>query len=226
VIYALIPVKDLHGAKTRLGDALDGPARRDLVVAMYRDVLAAALACPVLDGVFVVSRDSDVQGLAKAASVRTIVPAGPSADSDASMASTSSAAGGLNADLTFAAQSVAGDGATRLLVLFADLPLANSAAIERVVRTTSDVAIVTSRDGGTNALALTSGALEFQFGPNSAAKHVALAGEAGLTLERVRATSLALDIDTIDDLEILRHASGVGEHTSAVLRTSTAAANA
>ncbi len=61
---ALIPVKELSQAKARLAPVLDGERRRELALALYRDVLAAALACPALDGVAVVSRDRDALALA------------------------------------------------------------------------------------------------------------------------------------------------------------------
>lgn len=200
--YALIPVKDLDGAKTRLGDALDGPARRQLVVAMYRDVLAAAVACAALDGVFVVSRDPDVLALAEAEGATGLAEPG-----------------GLNESLTAAAKRLGSQGAERLLVLFADVPLADAAVIERVLESSADVALVASADGGTNALALTPGGIDFHYGPGSAAKHVTAAERAGLTVERLDEPSLALDIDTIDDLEALRLSEGVGAHTRAVLDT-------
>jgi 2-phospho-L-lactate guanylyltransferase len=244
--FALIPVKDLDGAKTRLGKTLDAPARRDLVVAMYRDVLTAANACSSLDGVFVVSESEEVLAIAEAAGAQGIVPddpstgsgsttgaptpGGPSTDSGSAIGGsgagnpstgsgpeTKGSGAGLNADLTLAARRLAQRGATRLLVLFADLPCANAEAIERVLSVQAGVAIVPARDGGTNALSLTPGAIEFRYGPDSAAKHLAEAEHAGLSVARLDEPSLALDIDTVDDLATLRTADGVGSHTRTAL---------
>ena len=106
MLYALIPVKDLDAAKTRLADVLEGASRRDLVVAMYRDVLAAAIACPAIDGVAVVSRDEEVLSMAEKAGAEAMHEPG-----------------GLNEALTSAASTLAGRGIERLLVLAADLPL-------------------------------------------------------------------------------------------------------
>jgi 2-phospho-L-lactate guanylyltransferase len=203
--YALIPVKDLDGAKTRVADVLDAAARRDLVVAMYRDVLAAAIACAVIERVTVVSSDADVLSMAAAQGTEPMQEPG-----------------GLNDSLTSASRKLAARGVDRLLILFADVPLANAEAIERVVCADADVALVPSSDGGTNALALSPGAIAFQFGPDSAARHTASAERAGLRVLRLDVAALALDIDTPDDFERLQQiaASGkrVGEHTLAALR--------
>jgi 2-phospho-L-lactate guanylyltransferase len=207
VIYALIPIKDLGGAKARLDGVLADGARRELVVAMYRDVLAAATSCSAIDRVSVVSNDADALAIAKSAGAEAI-PDGPSSGSGP----------GLNDALTSAAQALAARGAKRLIVLLADLPLANVAAIERVARADADVAIVPSPDGGTNALVLAPGALEFQYGPGSAAKHIAAAEAAGLRVATLDELSLQLDIDTRDDLERLVISASVGEHTAGVLR--------
>jgi len=200
VLYALIPVKALDGAKSRLADVLDGVARRALVIAMYRDALAAAVACPALDGVAMVSGDEDALALAETAGAEPMREPG-----------------GLNEALTSASKTLAGRGVDRLLVLFADLPLVNADAIERVARSNADVALVSPDDGGTNALVLAPGVINFQFGPDSAAKHVAAAERAGLGVVQLDEPSLALDIDTPEDLEQARQGSGVAKHTLAVL---------
>ena len=67
---ALIPVKELSFAKARLAPVLDEERRRQLVLALYRDVLAAALACDVLDGVAVVTRDEELLTIARELSDR------------------------------------------------------------------------------------------------------------------------------------------------------------
>jgi 2-phospho-L-lactate guanylyltransferase len=198
--YVLIPIRDLDGAKTRLAGVLDAASRRDLVVAMYRDVLAAATACAAIDRVAVVSGDSEALGIAEAAGAETIRE-----DS------------GLNEALASASRTLAARGVDRVLILFADLPLANAAAIERVVLADADVALVRAGDGGTNALALAPGAIEFQYGQDSAAKHIDAAERAGLRVALLDEPSLALDMDTPEDLERLRQSSGVGAQTLAVL---------
>jgi 2-phospho-L-lactate guanylyltransferase len=104
-------------------------------------------------------------------------------------------AGDLNAALASAAKA-AGDGS--LLVVAADLPLASAAGLERVLAAAgAPVAVVPSADGGgTNVLAWRDPAsFAPSFGPDSAARHLAVPGAV-----RVDDPGLSLDVDTVDDL--------------------------
>ena len=62
----VIPVKVLARAKSRL-TGLDGPRRAELALAMAADTVAAAVACPAVDSVIVVTDDAaaaaDLSGL-------------------------------------------------------------------------------------------------------------------------------------------------------------------
>ena len=194
---ALIPVKELSQAKARLAPVLDGDRRRELALALYRDVLAAALACPALDGVAVVSRDRDALTLAVEAGAEGLPEPG-----------------GLNEALTSASQTMAERGVDRLVVLAADLPLATPDDIATIALADADVALVPSEDGGTNALALSPGAIAFRFGPDSARRHLAAADAADLRSLRLELPTLALDIDTPDDLARLRETDrAIGRNT-------------
>ncbi|MEX2159347.1 MAG: 2-phospho-L-lactate guanylyltransferase [Dehalococcoidia bacterium] len=199
---ALIPVKDLDQAKTRLAPVLDDPARRELVLAMLHDVLDAALGCAAIDRAAVVTRDPLV--LALAASLGAEGMREP---------------GGLNEALDAAARRVAEAGATRIVVIAADLPFARADGIASVVANGADVALVPSKDGGTNALASAPGAFAFAFGPDSATRHEAAAQAAGLQAERLALPDLVLDIDTPEDLDRLRdEIDRAGAHTRAALQ--------
>ncbi len=201
---ALIPVKELSLAKARLAPVLDQAGRRRLALALLRDVLAAALDCPALDRVAVTTRDDDVLALVRGLGAHPLPEPG-----------------GLNEALTSASRALAGRGAERLVVLAADLPLAGPDGVAAVAEAAADVTLVPSRDGGTNALALVPGAIPFCFGPDSARLHLTEAEGAGLETRRLDLPSLALDIDTPDDLAVLRQATGegqpVGRHTREAL---------
>ena len=198
---ALIPVKKLSQAKARLAPVLNEAARRELALAMYRDVLAAALACDAIDRVAVVSRDEEALAIAREAGAEGLAEAG-----------------GLNEALTSAAQQVIDRGATRIVVLAADLPLVDSEAIAAVTEAEADVAVAPSADGGTNALALQREAIGFEYGRDSAARHLAAARDTGLRALRLDLPALALDIDRPADLEKLRaEAARAGAHTRAAL---------
>ncbi|MEX0787125.1 MAG: 2-phospho-L-lactate guanylyltransferase [Dehalococcoidia bacterium] len=191
--FALIPVKELPRAKARLAPLLDDGGRRELVVALFRDVLEAAIACPALDGVAAVTRDAGVLAMAAEAGTEALPEPG----------ATTGSGPGLNEALTTAARAMAERGVDRIIVLAADLPLVTPGDIAAVARSDADVVIVPSLDGGTNALALTPNAIDFGFGPQSEQRHLDAAEAAGLSTQRLDLPALALDIDTPDDLERL-----------------------
>ena len=60
--WAVVPAKRLSGALRRLAPALARPLRRELQVAMLRDVFSACAGAPGLAGLLVVTSDPDVAG--------------------------------------------------------------------------------------------------------------------------------------------------------------------
>jgi 2-phospho-L-lactate guanylyltransferase len=180
----LVPVKALAEAKGRLAPEVGPLQRRLLAIAMFEDVVAALQAVPALAAPVVVSPDREVWHRAEAMGCR-VVEERP-------------AAGDLNAALKAAAASLE-DGS--LLVVAADLPLASAAGLERVLAAAAaPVTVVPSHDGGgTNVLGWRDPAsFAPSFGPDSAARHLALPGAV-----RVDEPGLALDVDTADDLELV-----------------------
>jgi 2-phospho-L-lactate/phosphoenolpyruvate guanylyltransferase len=177
----LVPLKALAEAKGRLAPEVGPLQRRLLAIAMFEDVIAALQAVPGLAAPVVVSPDREVWRRADAMGCRVVEePPG---------------AGGLNAALASAA-GAAGNGA--LLVVAADLPLASVAGLERVLAAAeAPVAVVPSADGGgTNVLAWRDpGSFAPSFGPDSAARHLAVPGAV-----RVDDPGLSLDVDTVADL--------------------------
>jgi 2-phospho-L-lactate guanylyltransferase len=181
----IVPLKALAEAKGRLAPEVGPLQRRLLAIAMFEDVIAALQAVPALTAPVVVSPDREVWRRADAMGCRVVEePPG---------------AGDLNAALTAAAASGAGDGS--LLVVAADLPLASAAGLERVLAAAgAPVAVVPSADGGgTNVLAWRDRAsFAPSFGPDSAARHLAVPGAV-----RVEDPGLSLDVDTVDDLRVV-----------------------
>jgi 2-phospho-L-lactate guanylyltransferase len=179
----LVPVKALAEAKGRLAPALGPLQRRLLAIAMFEDVIAALQAVPALEAPVVVSPDREVWRRADAMGCRVVEePPG---------------VGDLNRALAAAADGL-GDGSP-LLVVAADLPLASPARLERVLEAArAPVAVVPSSDGGgTNVLAWRDPAsFAPSFGPDSAARHLAVPGAV-----RVEEPGLSLDVDTLDDLK-------------------------
>ena len=181
----LVPLKALAEAKGRLAPEIGPLQRRLLAIAMFEDVIGALQAVPALAAPVVVSPDREVWRRADAMGCRVVEePPG---------------AGDLNGALTAAARRL-GNGSP-LLVVTADLPLASPAGLERVLAAArAPVAVVPSADGGgTNVLAWRDPAsFAPSFGPDSAARHLAVPGAV-----RVDDPGLSLDVDTVDDLRVV-----------------------
>ncbi len=210
--WALVPVKDLERAKQRLAGALDPAARRGLSLAMLADVLDALDATPGLDGAAVVSRDADVTALARRRGLRVIPESGT----------------GLNAAVAQAANVLSAEGCARLLVMPADLPLADPEEIAQILAALPEapgLTLVPDRHGvGTNALACTPpDAIAPSFGEDSFARHLEAARDAGIPATVLRLPGLGLDIDTPEDLAAFGETPGA-TWTHAALRAARSAA--
>ncbi len=188
---AILPVKTLSRAKQRLQPGLDPPIRRQLAEAMLCDVLDA-LARTQLDEIIVVSGDETVRQIGLDAGARVL--------EDQEQGHNAAAACGIQAALEL--------GADRVLLVPGDCPALDPAELDTLLARTiapPSALIVPDRHGtGTNALVLTPpGALHPSFGPGSAQRHAADAAAAGVHYEVVDVPSLALDIDTPEDLAAL-----------------------
>lgn len=186
---AIIPVKRLAAAKSRLGDRFDAGERAALVVDMLQSVLTALAASGAVAARLVVSPDPAVLAVAEATGAGALLQAGE----------------GLNEALT-AARAVAP--AAPLLVVLADLPLLRPGEVAALLALAGRAPVVIAPDRagrGTNALALAAGApLPFQFGPDSCARHRAAAAALGLPALLYHSPGTALDLDTPADLDELR----------------------
>lgn len=195
---ALIPMKDLAGAKGRLGTVLSDGERQALALAMLLDVIEAARESAVVEVIAVVSGDPRVLWQARETGVWAL-PEPPGGR-------------GLNAALAAGviALSSARPDLERLLVLPADVPLAAGEDVRRLLLATEPppaVALAAAVDGGTNGLALApADAFAFRFGPGSASLHQQEALARGVRFTQVDAGGLALDVDGPEDLRALADA--------------------
>lgn len=199
-IVALIPVRSLAGAKSRLGEPLDAEERGDLVRALLRRTVQGARAATRVAGVLVVSMDGDLldeaRGLGAVSLLQRI--------------------DGLNEGLE-EARLAAGADATAVLVLPVDLPGVSASAIDALAEAAEAarrdapskpvVVAVPDRHGtGTNALLVAPPhAIPFRFGEGSRAAHAAAASAAGASYVELDGP-LNFDLDTPEDLlEADRH---------------------
>lgn len=95
-------------------------------------------------------------------------------------------------------------------MVMADLPLVTPDALQRVVGTRDDIAIVPGRGGGTNVLFLRdTRRFRADFYGASFLKHLRIAAEFGCSVEVVDSFRLHTDVDEKEDLvELLIHGTG------------------
>jgi 2-phospho-L-lactate guanylyltransferase len=188
---AVLPVKSFDRAKQRLRPGLDPQSREQLAEVMFLDVLEA-LGSTAVDEVVVVSGGTAARQIAHAYGATAVE------DGDE----------GHNAAAALGVRAARAVGAQRVLLVPGDCPALDPVEIdellERPVRPPS-MLIVPDRHGtGTNALLLTPpDALSSSFGPGSCLRHLENARAAGIDAEVVEVPSLALDIDTPEDLGAL-----------------------
>jgi 2-phospho-L-lactate guanylyltransferase len=115
-----------------------------------------------------------------------------------------------DADLNQTLNSLLPQVVSEILIVMADLPLADGVSLKRVLATGKDMAIVPGRGGGTNVIYLKEPArFHVDFYGTSFLKHVKIAEEAGLSCEVIDSFRLHTDIDEKEDLvELLIHGSG------------------
>lgn len=201
---ALVPLKDLVRAKSRLAGLLRPSERRALVQAMAEDVLVVLANHPGLRQVTLLSDDPGAGLLASQYGIRCWPEHFASGR-------------GLNQLVARASARLLAEADEPLLVLHADLPLLTAADISAVLARQCQLGgLVIGCDGpgtGTNLLAFAASSVPpFCFGPDSAAKHGAAARAAGIPVALVRRPGLALDVDEPRDLALLLQELGSAVH--------------
>ena len=193
-VSAVVPVKDLRGTKSRLAPILDPGARAGLTLYMMGRVVRAIAQAGVED-VCVVSPDRMVLQEAKRRGATPLVQESR----------------GLNPALEEGRRRALGLGASKLLVLPADLPLLDAADVLALLQEKGEgPSVVISPDGmrsGTNALLIQPpDVLPFAFGVDSFEAHLGAARLRGLDVRICERPHLAFDLDTAGDLTRLREA--------------------
>jgi 2-phospho-L-lactate guanylyltransferase len=188
--WAIVPVKRLAAAKSRLAPVLTLRQRRELVCALLAHSLIQLKGIKGLRGKIVVGRDRAVQRIAVNHGA-LFVPEG--------------AHDGLNRALARAVKAAVRRGADAVLIIPADLPLLKKEDIVSALKRTGKpplLRIAPDRTGsGTNLLLVAPpGLIRFAFGDRSYPRHVAAARRAGARVSEVRRISLAEDLDCPEDL--------------------------
>jgi 2-phospho-L-lactate guanylyltransferase len=201
--WAVVPIRGLETAKSRLGGDLDAEERLALVTEMLRRTVVATRDARLVSGTIVVTMDGDAAELARRHDAIGLVESAP----------------GLNEAIEAARSVAIARGATAVLVLPADIPAVSSQAVDRLIEAAAAaaptaavaapvgassrglVAMVGDRHGaGTNALLLAPPTvIAPAFGGASRDAHASAATEAGARFVELE-SPLSLDVDTSADL--------------------------
>jgi 2-phospho-L-lactate/phosphoenolpyruvate guanylyltransferase len=189
--FALLPMKPLAAAKTRLSAALSNPDREAFSFAMFRDVLEALVRARHVDAVAVVTSDRRLLDLVTARRLLAIDEGTPR---------------GLNGAAALGTERCLREGATSVLIVLSDLPFVTADEIDTLytdLPAGPHVRLVRSHEGlGTNALLrVPPRAISTRFGGRSFQDHVTAAADAEVPHSAVDLPGLRFDIDTFEDLQ-------------------------
>lgn len=202
-LAAVVPVKALSHAKTRLSARLNREERASLTLWLLQRVVAAIQASEVVDRLALVSPDDAALEAARAQGISAL----------------RQATGDLNAGLDLGRRWMLDHGAEGLLVLLGDLPMSAADEVRGMAALAEALAAPATGDApsagvavlapdragtGTNALLLyPPDGLPFAFGVDSFARHLALARQRGIVVATYRAPGMAFDVDRPEDLDEL-----------------------
>jgi len=188
-VFIIIPVKILDNAKSRLSSLLNDDERKQFCLKMLEDVLRTVKSTKLAHETIVVSKDPMVSENAENFGV-TYLKEGKT---------------GLNDTVSEAVNWCIERRATSVLVLPADIPLVTSTDLKRIFSLGENASMVISpsRNGkGTNALLLKPpDVISTFYGPSSFERHIKEATKLKISFRRYKSPSIALDIDTVDDLK-------------------------
>lgn len=196
---AILPVKRFARAKTRLVETIGPPGRAALLRAMLADVIEALERARQIERVILVTGEGRAEKVAMERAKRGPKPLEVLRDPSDHGHSEAATLGIIRAK-SLGAQCTA--------LLPGDCPLLDSNELDSALSDVTDdsVLVIPDRHGtGTNGLVLCPGdAIGPAFGPGSCERHLDRATRAGWTATRRDVASLALDLDTPDDLDALR----------------------
>jgi 2-phospho-L-lactate guanylyltransferase len=193
-LWAIVPVKPLRRGKSRLSSILSEDERTALNQQLLSNTLRTLSLVNQIDKIMVVSRDPAALTLARDFGARTVLENGNPE---------------LNMALRRAAMVAKTQMANEILIIPADLPLITKEDVESfLTRKAKPPEVIISPDrrkDGTNMLYISpAGLINFHYGTGSFQKHMSEAKSTGARIEIVESTSLGLDLDVPEDLELLQ----------------------
>ena len=189
-VWAVVPVKELAGAKQRLSSCLSPEERRTLATIMLEDVLDVLSAVRQLAGMLVVTVDPVAASLAGRHGARVV---------------TEAAREGHTGAVAAAQRLLAREGQPSMMTMPGDIPRLTSAEVEATLaahRAAPAFTIVPAHDDlGSNAvLCSPPDAVRLRFGEDSFYPHLDAARERGIDPLVIRQPGIGMDIDNPADL--------------------------
>ena len=210
-VWAVVPVKELAGAKQRLSSCLSPDERRTLATTMLEDVLDAVSAVPELAGVLVVTVDPAATSLASRYGARIV---------------TEGAREGHTGAVTAAARLLVREGRAGMMTMPGDIPRLSSAEITATLaahRAAPAFTIVPAHDdrGSNTVICSPPDAVPLRFGEDSFYPHLDAARGRGIDPLIVRQAGIGMDIDhPVDLVAFLRMSPSASTRTLAFLEQS------
>jgi 2-phospho-L-lactate guanylyltransferase len=188
--WAILPVKEMAGAKQRLAPLLSPEERIAIMQVMLRDVLAALSAAQGLAGIALVTLDPWAQALAQEHGARII---------------TEGAREGHTGAVVAAAAALQAEGVSAILTMPGDIPAAKPMEIEALfaaANASPAFIIAPAHDElGSNAILMSPpNAVRLRFGEDSYFPHLAAARAADIAPQVLNLPGIAMDIDHPADI--------------------------
>jgi 2-phospho-L-lactate guanylyltransferase len=189
-IWAVVPIKPIHTAKSRLSSVLTQRQRSELALNLLQNTLSILSGWKSLAGTLLASADPAVWEVAGQYQVEIFKePDVP----------------GLNESLRRAAEEIDHLGAEGVLVIPGDLPFLDQPSLQKIIDLAGYPPVLAiapdKKRQGTNAMLVSPvGAIPFRYGPDSFRKHQDSARLAHIPTYTVELASLAVDIDLPEDL--------------------------
>ena len=197
MVAALIPVKSLATAKSRLACVLDPFQRCELVITMLEKVTIECMACEKINSVYIVTPDREIAAIAEKCGATAIAEPAHS---------------GLNGAVSLGLTKIRSFGASKILILPADIPFLTQKELSQLLLQSKSehqsVIVPCHKSQGTNALLIPSrAAFTPQFGKASFRQHLARLTALSLSPQILELPGIAADIDEPEDLKLLAHFS-------------------
>ena len=207
-IWAVVPIKELEGAKQRLAPLLSPAQRSALIEVMMGEVLEAVAATNSLAGIIVVTVDPRAAALAMRLGARVV---------------TDGARDGHTGSVMGGVRLLAREGRGGMLTLPADIPAVTPQEISLVIGAHlpgRSFTISPAHDhlGSNTVICSPPDAVPLRFGDNSYYPHLEAAERSGIEPTVIHQPGIAMDIDhPVDLAAFLRMPQSVGTRTRAFL---------